>query len=301
VSAAIDSGVLVVDKPGGLTSFDVVQRVRGATGNRRVGHTGTLDPMATGVLPVCVGEATKLVPFLMGGDKIYAAEVVFGVTTDTLDATGRILDRRSASSMSEGQLREVLSGFIGTIRQRPPAHSAVHVGGKRAYELARAGHAVELSEREVVIHEARLETFDPSGAATACARLTVRCGMGTYIRSLAADLGERLGCGAHLSALRRLKAGGFSIEQAIPIAQLTDRPDGDPLPVVALADALSFLPAVRLKAEQVQPVRDGKLSVINAIPPPDQADRARLLRPDGTLLAVAEVVGGNLRLARVFC
>src|SRR2546423_1355692 len=146
------NGVVVVDKPGGLTSFDVVARVRRALGERRVGHTGTLDPMATGVLPICVGEATKLVPFLVGGDKEYEAEALLGVTTDSLDATGRVTSETNAAHVSRADVEQALQGFVGTIQQRPPMHSAVRVDGRRLYELAHRGLEVERAARPAVVH-----------------------------------------------------------------------------------------------------------------------------------------------------
>jgi tRNA pseudouridine55 synthase len=286
------NGVLVVDKPRGLTSFDVVARVRRAAGQRRVGHAGTLDPMATGVLPVCVGEACKLVPFLVAGDKVYRAEVQLGVTTDTLDADGRVLVRRDARHLGRDEVARALVGFVGRVEQRPPMHSAIRVDGRRLYELARQGIEVERPPRTVEIFAAELDEFLPERAT---ARLTVRCGKGTYVRSLAADLGERLGVGAHLTALRRTRVGTFAIEAAVPLDGLAAaRPLG-------LAEALDGLPSVALDEPQSRDVRDGKQRALDALPLPSAAEGyVRLLRPDGTLLAVAERSAGRLRLARVF-
>jgi tRNA pseudouridine55 synthase len=289
-------GVLIVDKPRGPTSFDVVAAVRRATGERRVGHAGTLDPMASGVLPVCLGEACKLVPYLMADEKVYQAEVRLGVTTDTLDAEGRVTDERPAGHLSAADVERALAGLRGRILQVPPMHSALRVGGRRLYEHARAGQTVERRAREVEIHELVLESFAVDGAI-AQARLTVRCGKGTYIRSLAADLGERLGVGAHLGALRRTRVGRFEVAEALPLERLAGARPLTP------AEALAGLPALQLDALQARHVRDGQQAAIAALarpPSPSMTGTLRLLRPDGTLLALAEAADGQLRLLRVF-
>ncbi|MCU1279713.1 MAG: tRNA pseudouridine synthase, partial [bacterium] len=261
-----------------------------------VGHAGTLDPMATGVLPVCVGEATKLVPFLMAGDKVYEAEACLGVTTDTLDATGTVLLERDAAHITQEAIETALRGFVGTISQVPPMHSAIRVDGKRLYELAREGKEVDREPRQVRITEARLDGFAPGGRPLV--RFTVGCGKGTYIRSLAGDLGELLGVGAHLTALRRTRVGGFAIENAVPLDAL-----GPTTPCAGLVEALGDLPTLSLTDRQARDVRDGKLKVIGDLPVPDATEEGgfvRLLRPDGSLLAVSELASGRLRLCRVF-
>jgi tRNA pseudouridine55 synthase len=282
------SGVLVVDKPKGLTSFDVVARVRRALGERRVGHAGTLDPMATGVLPICVGEATKLVPFLQAGEKEYLAELRLGVTTDTQDAEGKILLTREVSVTRE-QLDAALPNFIGRILQVPPMHSALHVDGKRLYEFAREGVEVERAPRPVEVREIRVLEFAPPRV-----ELAVTCGKGTYIRTLAADLGEALGCGAHLTALRRTRVGAFGLDHAAGVDGLAEAR------LLGLADALGGFPALLLDDSQARDVRDGKKKTIEQLPAQSSDGWVRLLRPDGSLLAVAESAGGRLRLERVF-
>jgi tRNA pseudouridine55 synthase len=293
VSAGVTrSGVVVIDKPGGITSFDVVARVRRALGERRVGHTGTLDPMATGVLPICVGEATKLVPFLMGGDKEYEAEARLGVTTDTLDATGTVTSETNASHVSRADVEQALAGFVGTIQQVPPMHSALRVDGQRLYDLARRGVEVERAARPVVVHAIDILRYD---APTLGFR--VRCGKGTYIRSLAADLGAALGVGAHLTALRRTRVGPFTVARAVPLDTL-----GPDTPLTGLADALADHATVPLDDAQTRDVRDGKLRTIATLRAPEGAgSHVRLLGPDGTLVAVAEQHAGRLTLSRVFC
>lgn len=286
------NGVLVVDKPGGITSFDVVARVRRALGQRRVGHTGTLDPMATGVLPICVGEATKLVPFLVGGDKEYEAEARLGVTTDTLDATGTIRSETNATNVSRSDVERALECFVGVIQQRPPMHSAVRVDGRRLYTLARQGLDVERAARAVTVY-----SIEVLGFAAPLVRLRVRCGKGTYVRSLVDDLGAALGVGAHLTALRRTRVGAFTLADAVALDAV-----GPTTPLRSAAEALADHAAVALAAEQVSDVRAGKVRTVAGLPvPPGAAGPVRLLAPDGTLVAVAEARDGRLTLARVFC
>jgi tRNA pseudouridine55 synthase len=286
------NGVLVVDKPGGITSFDVVAEVRRKLGERRVGHTGTLDPMATGVLPICVGDATKLVPFLMSGDKEYEAELRLGVTTDSADATGTVTSETNAAHVSRSDVERALPGFVGTIQQTPPMHSALKVGGKRLYEFARAGVEVERAARPVVVHSIELVACE-----VPLVRLRVRCGKGTYIRSLAADLGAVLGVGAHLTALRRTRVGPFCLDRAVTLEELSAA-----TPLVSPAEALADHATVPLDAAQVRDVRDGKLRAIAELRAPEGAgSHVRLLGPEGTLVAVAEAHAGRLILSRVFC
>jgi len=185
------SGVVVVDKPSGPTSFDVVRRVKGLFKAKRCGHTGTLDPTATGVLPICIGDATKVATFVSEGEKEYDAVVRFGEITDTQDSAGRTLETRPLDGLSEERVREALGSFQGLIEQTPPMYSARKVDGKRLYELARAGEEVPREARQVNIDEARLTFFRPPDAG-----IFVRCSKGTYLRTLAHDLGQRVGCGS---------------------------------------------------------------------------------------------------------
>lgn len=219
-------GVVVVDKPAGMTSHDVVGRLRWALagagvqgrGRRKgpkVGHAGTLDPDATGVLVVCVGRATRLVPYLQASRKTYDARMRLGVTTSTLDASGEVTGTADPSGVDEEHLCDALKGFVGEIEQIPPMVSAVKIGGERLHVKARRGEEVERPARRVTIHDVVLADFEPGPAAEAS--FLVTCGAGTYVRTLAADVGERLGCGAHLTALRRLGSGRFVLDDAIDL------------------------------------------------------------------------------------
>jgi tRNA pseudouridine55 synthase len=204
------AGFLVVDKAPGQTSHDVVDAARGWLGTRRVGHLGTLDPQATGVLPLAIREATKLVPFLQDAEKSYVGCVRLGVETDTLDAEGRVLRRHSGALPDEASVRRALSSFVGTIEQVPPMYSAVKRGGVPLHRLARRGEEVEREPKKVQIRRVEVLRFESPDV-----EIVVECGPGTYVRSLAADLGRALGCGAHLAQLRRTRSGPFTLEHAL--------------------------------------------------------------------------------------
>jgi tRNA pseudouridine55 synthase len=207
---SIRSGVLVVDKGRGATSFDVVAIVRRRLGVRRIGHAGTLDPDATGVLPILVGEATKITPYLVDQDKEYLATVRFGLTTDTHDVSGRVLSETPVDDLVPARLEDVCRGFVGHIKQVPPMYSAVHHQGRRLYELARAGIEVERAPREVTIRSIAIEKIDGP-----LVTLRVVCGKGTYVRVLAADLGTALGCGGAVASLVRCRVGPFELRDAV--------------------------------------------------------------------------------------
>jgi tRNA pseudouridine55 synthase len=202
-------GVVIVDKPAGITSHDAVDRVRKLLGERKAGHTGTLDPMATGVLAVCVGEATKIASFLTGDDKVYEVTMLLGIRTDTLDMTGQVLTEQEPR-VTEADVKAALAAFAGTITQVPPQYSAVKVRGKALYKWARKGIRVEPPPREVQIREILLQ-----GIELPRVRFTVTCSKGTYVRTLCADMGDRLGCGAALEQLRRTRSGIFRLQDAI--------------------------------------------------------------------------------------
>ncbi|MEW6686233.1 MAG: tRNA pseudouridine(55) synthase TruB [Candidatus Edwardsbacteria bacterium] len=209
------NGWLIVDKPKGWTSFDVVAKIRGITKERKVGHTGTLDPQATGVLIIALGKATKLIQFIAQTDKEYLATIRLGITTDTFDSEGKILKTKEAPQLSRNKIEEVLSQFRGEIEQLPPMFSAIKSQGKKLYQLARKGITVERKSRKVKIKKLQIENIDLPFLT-----LRIECSKGTYIRSLANDLGEKLGCGAYLHQLVRLRAGQFRLEQAVKMEQL---------------------------------------------------------------------------------
>ncbi len=208
-------GILLIDKEQGWTSHDVVARARRITGQRKIGHTGTLDPMATGLLVLCLGDATRLVEYMMGHDKAYTGEIVLGTQTATDDAEGEVTEQRAVPAISGDQLRSLEVLFTGELLQRPPAYSAVKVAGQRAYAAARSGKVIELAERPVVVHSLQLRPVAANRLA-----IDVACGAGTYIRSLARDIGARIGCGGYLSALRRTAAGGFHVSEACSLGDL---------------------------------------------------------------------------------
>ncbi|MFQ5328913.1 MAG: tRNA pseudouridine(55) synthase TruB [Thermodesulfobacteriota bacterium] len=206
------AGILVVDKPGGMTSHDVVARVRRVLGVKKVGHTGTLDPMATGLLPLCIGGATKIARFLEGGAKEYRATIKFGVETDSYDAEGKVVAESDTSGVREETVIEALEQFRGKIQQIPPMYSAVKIGGTPLYKLARKGITVEREPKEVEITAIEVEEF-----AMPLLTMRIACSRGTYIRTLCHDLGRAVGCGAHLVALRRTRSGHFSLDDAIAL------------------------------------------------------------------------------------
>ena len=319
------SGVVVVDKPSGPTSFDVVRRIKGLFKVKRCGHTGTLDPTATGVLPICLGEATKVAGFVSDGEKEYEGVFRFGESTDTQDAAGRLVQRRSVAGLTEARVEDELRGFTGLIEQLPPMYSARKVDGKRLYESARAGEEVERESRQVNIDEAKMTKFGPwaevgpgklmdgaevPGQAVLDVSVFVRCSKGTYLRTMAHDLGDRLGCGGHLRELRRVKVGPFGIDEAIGLDVLMDLvKDGkrDELSryVLPLSRALDGLDELRLDSALAKRVMHGHtpgpadLSRLRA-PPYSRGRKVRLVDPDDRVLAVAESDGvGTLKLLRV--
>lgn len=237
-------GVLVVDKPAGITSHDVVARVRRALGIRRVGHTGTLDPAATGVLVCAVGRGTRLVQFLQGGPKTYAATMVLGRETDSQDADGEIVAEADASHLAEDDVCAAFKHFVGDIDQVPPMVSAVKVGGERLHAKARRGEVVDREPRRVTVHDLVLDEFTPGERATAS--FLVTCSAGTYVRTLAHDVGQRLGVGASLTALRRLATGGFGVEDALPLDEVVRLGEAHDLRghLLPLEVALRLLPTV---------------------------------------------------------
>jgi tRNA pseudouridine55 synthase len=291
--------VLVVDKPAGMTSHDVVEALRPLEGVRRAGHAGTLDPMATGVLLVCINEATKASRYLMEGEKEYLARVRLGLETDTQDLTGRVLREQGWTGVSAEAIATAASAFLGEVSQIPPMYSAVKRGGVRLHVLARRGETVERPARKV-----RIRRIDIEEVALPEATLRIACSKGTYVRTLVHDLGRRVGCGAALAALVRTRSGGFTIGEAIPLGALIE--GGGKLlagRLVPLPEALDGWTPLRVDAEAAGLAARGRPP-----PPPPESpagERIKILSPDGALVALAETVEERsgrkrLRTIRVF-
>lgn len=265
------TGVLNVHKPAGRTSHDVVQSIRSMTGESRVGHTGTLDPLATGVLLLCLGVATRISQFLSNLDKTYVATIRLGVTTDTWDADGTILEQRPVQ-ITEDDIRDTLPLFVGQIRQTPPMYSAVKHDGVRLYHLARAGHVVERSHRTVHIHGIEILRYAGEDLT-----VRIRCSKGTYIRSLAADLGTRLGCGAHITALQRERVGTFGVDNSLHLQEIEHLCQERTLSnhIMSINDALSHLPEIRIEKEYQIRIEHGTAVSMNDSPFSEHLRQAR--------------------------
>lgn len=284
------TGILPVDKPEGPSSHDVVAAARRALGLRRIGHTGTLDPFATGLLLLCLGPATRLAEYLIGLDKTYEATARLGITTDTLDRTGAVVAESDAwVDLDEARIRGAFEAQVGSRLQTPPVYSAKKIGGRKAYELARAGEAVTPAPVAVTIHS--LEVSAIEGAEI---RFRMRCSSGTYVRAVARDAGESLGVGAHLTALRRTAVGRFLVEDAIPESRVDDA-GAVAEALVPPLQALDHLRAVELSTEDVRRVGHGQRLDAEGLP-----DGLLVLRAEGELVAVAESDGGVIRPRKVF-
>ncbi len=287
------NGVLNIDKPVGMTSHDVVGRVRRLAHLKRVGHAGTLDPDATGVLLVCLGPATRIADFLADEGKSYRAVLSLGSTTTTEDASGAVLETHDASRVTETDLRAVLPRFLGDIAQIPPMVSAVHHEGKRLYELARQGITVERQARTVHIEAITLHEFMPG--PTASAVLDVDCGKGTYIRTLCADIGAALDVGGHMASLRRTRVGAFFVSDATPLDALSEETVG--ARVVRPSSALATLPAQAVTGpDQEDDIRHGR-ALPTALP---DGGVARIVGSDDALLALGRAESGRLLPFKVF-
>lgn len=290
-------GFLNIDKPPGITSFDVVRQVRRAAQIRKVGHAGTLDPAATGVLPVAIGDATKLIDELVGAPKRYRGTVRFGVATDTYDADGSVTSETDASAVTLETIEAGLAAFQGEIQQTPPAYSAVKRGGEPAYKAARRGEPLELDARPVTIYELSAGAFNRSDPTRPSIELDIRCSRGFYVRSLAHDLGAALGVGAHLERLRRTAVGDFTIEDAVPldrVCALFEAGETDNL-LHAMDSVLTRWPAVIVGQRDLSELRQGR--DIIAMPrreyvaptrPEGQRSRVRCYGPSGQLVALLE-------------
>lgn len=280
-------GILNVNKPGGPTSHDIVARVRALLPTHRVGHGGTLDPLASGVLPLFLGQATRLAEHLLEFHKTYRATLELGVSTDTYDAEGQVVGRGDASSVTQEALAEALDAFRGTIQQTPPLYSGVKQRGEPLYRMARRGAAIEVKSRSVHIYRLEAVSFEPP-----LVTLEIECGRGTYIRSLAHDLGERLGCGAYLKALVRTGYGPFDISSAVFMPQLESaiRDGSWPALVYPMDYILSGWLALTLDNERAAAIRHG--SSLSLLAPPGE-ERLRAYDQNGCLLALLRYDAGT--------
>lgn len=284
------NGIIVIDKSQGWTSMDVCAKLRGIFREKRIGHAGTLDPMATGVLPVFIGRATRAVEFASEGEKEYVAGLKLGVVTNTQDTTGEVLETRDFTG-TRADLEAVLDQFRGDIQQIPPMYSAIKVNGKKLYELARKGREVERKPRPVTIHSLSVE--EQTGPADFVLR--VRCSKGTYVRTLCHDIGQVLGCGGTMSSLRRTMAAGFSLEQAVTLEQVQQAVD--PTALLLPVDAyfsdrtpLTLAPGLEKK------VRNGMTVVLPSV----SAGEYRVYGQDGAFLALCKAEDGKLFTIKSF-
>ena len=303
-------GLLVIDKPQGITSHDCVYRARRATKIKQIGHAGTLDPMATGVLVLCIGKATRLSEYLLGEDKTYVGTIKLGERTNTDDAEGEVIETRAVPVISADLLEQVRQKFLGEIMQVPPQFSAIKKDGQRAYVLARQGESVELAARRMTIYEMSLEweggawnvergEMESLHPLPSTLHIHVKCSAGTYIRSLARDMGEMLGCGGHLTALRRTQAGSFRLDDALPlddIDQWTTR-------LLPMDRAVSHFPEVNLSEAQAKDFAMGRFLDAGQLVEQDATHLAGLCRVYDTkraLIGMGEMQNKLLKPAKVF-
>ena len=291
------NGVLVVDKPQGMTSAAVVSKVKRSLGVKKVGHTGTLDPMATGVLPLCIGEGTKIAGYLLAESKTYLATIKLGVCTDTLDADGEVTEENPAAllGVTEEKVQKVVEGFLGESMQIPPMFSALKHKGQRLHKLARAGKTIDVPPREICVHAIEIKSLDlPSFS------IEVSSSKGTYIRAIARDIGSRLGCGAHLASLRRIQSGEFGLESAVTLEQILDDPKA--VKCVALPKALTHMEKVVVKEPILEAIINGKpLNWLDLSTKECSNQNVALLTPKGDLAALVSCKkSGDIRYLRVF-
>lgn len=290
------NGIIIIDKPQGWTSMDVCAKLRGMFHEKRVGHAGTLDPMATGVLPVFIGRATRAVEFAAGSDKEYIAGLKLGVVTNTQDTTGEVLEQRPVAAGREDVVR-VLSQFTGLIEQLPPMYSAIKINGKKLYELARKGQEVERKPRPVTIHA--LEILDQAPAQETDYLIRVACSKGTYVRTLCHDIGQALGCGGCMSSLQRVKAAGFTLADSVTletVQEAVDRGEGESL-LLPVDCCFAGLPVLVLKtAGAEKKIRNGAALPVRDVPDGEY----RVYGMDKTFLALGRAVGGRLTTVKSF-
>ena len=293
------TGIILIDKPKDITSFGAVARVRRIFGEKKCGHTGTLDPMATGLLTVMLGGATRFSELLPSHDKAYRAEFRLGTVTDTLDITGKVLETRPVSA-NAAQVAAALAEFVGEIEQLPPMYSAVSVNGKRLYDLARQGVEVEREPRRVTVYSAEILEANESAGEYA---VSVECSSGTYIRTLISDLGEKLGCGAVLTELRRTAANGFKIDSAVTLEALSQAAESGELDrlIIPVDRALEEYPIITVSAAQARRFGNGGELSLERLKYPRTLGLFRIYDPDGAFMGLGEIGDGDsLKVKRVF-
>lgn len=284
------NGLLIIDKPAGMTSFDVVRQVRRMTKTRRVGHAGTLDPMATGVLPVAVGTATRLIEYLMAGDKAYRATLKLGSATDTQDSDGQVLEEKSWQDVDLASVSAAVENFIGDFEQLPPMYSALKKDGQPLYKLARQGIEVDREPRRVHVENLTIDEFSPPYMT-----FTVTCSKGTYVRTLCHDIGQILGCGAHMTDLRRLSCGRFGLAASHPLQVFKELSEqGRALPFLSLADILADWKALTVDGVILERLQNGVAPHMADLKgdEPVAGDKVRFIAGD-KLVAVARYTPGD--------
>ena len=288
------NGIIVIDKPFGKTSHDMVYFVRKLTGIKKVGHTGTLDPAATGVLPVCIGNATKVCDMLTNADKTYRVSFVLGMITDTQDAEGEILTEQPVT-VSKEEIVGAIESFVGEISQVPPMYSAVKVGGKKLYELARAGVEIERKERRVTIKNIEIEDIDMTEYIVT---MTVECSKGTYIRTLCEDIGLKLGCGAYVNTLRRIKSGVFEIRDSKTLDELFAKKDAGELDGCSISTEKLFMdyPQVRVSGKRAEMVKNGVSINFDGL----EENKLYRVYEDAEFIAISRAKEGKLGLEKAF-
>ncbi len=286
-------GIINVNKPAGWTSQDVCAKLRHVLHIRKIGHTGTLDPMATGVLPVCVGKATRIIEYFDRDAKSYHASMKLGITTDTLDITGEILETAGYSNVSEKALREAFRAYTGHVRQIPPKYSALKINGKRAYDLAREGKDFEIKPREIIIYDNSLTRIDLGSGEI---EFDVTCSKGTYIRTICDDIGRTLGCGAVMTALTRTASGYFRIEDSFTLEEIIKAEDPLGEMLIPAEITLEKLGKIILNDNRVTAFKNGNSSWSNGFRIIEPSEFGRLFRVYGnsTFLGVAEIENGSL-------
>ena len=286
------NGVLVLDKPKDLSSTEAVERIKRSLKIRKAGHGGTLDPFATGVLPICLGKGTKIAQFILEGDKVYEGGFELGIVTDTYDLTGKVVEKNPVPDLSEEEIQRAMAEFLGEVEQVPPPYSAAKYKGRPLYKWARKGIKVEKKPKKVEILEFKLQKIEHS-----LVYFKIRCSKGTYVRSLIHELGQRLGCGAVLVELRRVRKGPFTIEEAMTLEEVEElfREGRLEERIKSLAEALEFIPAVTVSAATAQSIRQGRLLSLNVlgsliklqkVPRKPRVPWLRLVSEEGDLVAV---------------